>query len=243
MNKEKTIKKTSEALDKIFYSYTHLSLGGKTVGAPYWMNKLKTGIFGPYGGKGRPEDLVKTTKEAAKKGGLALENMSAEEILSLMKRKKIGVDCSGFVFWMLDGLDKEKGGNGIADDIPGSSGKFQASRADVKMLTDEKVSLTLNKVKDIVPGDMIRLRGGKHLAVVISITTNENGKLKEIEYAHSSCLSKEKGVHLQKIKVLDEDKNIGEQDWPEKTSKKGNYKNAYFMPEKGDGVKRLKIWS
>ncbi|RJR26080.1 hypothetical protein C4578_00065 [Candidatus Microgenomates bacterium] len=242
MEKENNNKETSEALIKTLESYSKLSLGGKTVRAPYWMNKLKLGIFGPFGGKGRPEDLISSVKTEAEKKGIKLEKLSEEEILSFMKRKKIGVDCSGFVFWMLDSLDRERGGNGIADDIPGSKGKFLSSRANAQMLTSKEVVVPVEKVKDIKPGDVIRLRGGQHLAVVVSVTKN-GGKVIEVEYAHSSFLSKEKGVHLQRIEVTDEDKGIGEQIWLEQTDKGENYKEAYFMPEKGDGVKRLKIWS
>lgn len=235
-------RETSQALDKTYESYSRLFVGKKEIRSPYWLNKLSRGVLGPFGGKGRAEDLTKATQEAAIREGFDLSKMSAQEILSFMRKKRIGVDCSGFVFWMLDSFDKEKGGNGIIDDIPGISGKFPASRANVETLTRKEISIPVEKVKNIKLGDMIRLRAGRHIAIITAITRNKEGKIVEIEYAHSSLFSREKGVHKNIIKIFDEEKDIGFQDWLEQAEKLESYKKHY-LPQKGDGVRRLKIWS
>lgn len=227
---------TSQALQKLFAKYTHLPLGGKEISCPYWRNDLKRGIFGPGGGKGRPEEIVEITEQEAKKEGLDLGKMNEEEIISFMEKSRIGIDCSGFVFWMMDVLDKEKGGNGITDDIPGCQGKFLC-RANVKMLTSEEVTLPIEKVKDIRVGDIIRLHGGKHVTIVIRVT-----RVREIEYAHSSGLTETSGVHSGRIIINDPEQGLEKQSWQEKTDKGENYGHKYYLTTLGDGVKRLKIW-
>lgn len=227
---------TSQALQKLFAKYTHLPLGGKEISCPYWRNDLKRGIFGPGGGKGRPKEIVEITEQEAKKEGLDLGKMNEEEIISFMEKSRIGIDCSGFVFWMMDVLDKEKGGNGITDDIPGCQGKFLC-RANVKMLTSEEVTLPIEKVKDIRVGDIIRLHGGKHVTIVIRVT-----RVREIEYAHSSGLTETSGVHSGRIIINDPEQGLEKQSWQEKTDKGENYGHKYYLTTLGDGVKRLKIW-
>jgi len=246
-------RETSPALQKLFAKYTHLPLGRKKIRCPYWMNNLKRGIFGPGGGKGKPEEIVEITERKAKKANLDLGKMTEEEIISFMEKSRIGIDCSGFVFWMMDVFDKEKGGNGITDDIPGCQGKFLC-RANVKMLTGEEVTLPIEKVKDIKVGDIIRLHGGKHVTMVIRVIRDQLkispdgagqalGKIREIEYAHSSGLTETSGVHSGRIIINDPDFGLEKQTWQEKTDEGENYGHKYYLATFGDGVKRLKIWA
>jgi len=231
----------SKSLDKLFYEYTHLALGGQEITCPYWMNNLKLGIFGPNGGKGTPKEIVEATEEEAKKAGLNLNELSVDEITAFMKSKKIGVDCSGFVFWMLDSLDKEKGGNGIADDVPGSHGRFLPSRANVAMLTDEKLSCPV-EIKEVMSGDVIRLDKGRHVAIVTKVV-REGGMVKEVEYAHSSSRTVTPGVHKDKILIVDQTKGLREQEWNELAKSGQNYGQTYLFSDMGDGLKRLRFWS
>lgn len=219
---------TSPALQECYYRYTHLSLGGKEIACPYWVNIIRLGIWGPGGGKGTPEEITNITKEEASKAGIDLNSLSERDILTFMRTKRIGVDCSGFVFWMLDALDYEKGGNGIADDIPGSQGKFTGPRANVRMLTDSGVCVDIEKIKEAKVGDIIRLMGSKHIAIVLSLDD------KEIIYAHSSGKTEVTGVHLGRIEIIDSQSGLERQVWEE---------NIPFLPGKGDGIKRLKIWA
>ena len=233
---------TNKALKDLFYEYTHLSLGGKEIVCPYWMNKLGKVVFGPGGGKGKPKEIIEFTKTEAENKKIDLGKLTADEIISFMKKNRIGIDCSGFVFWLLDALDLEKGGNGISDDIPGSQGKFIKTRASAKMLTNDEVSFSIEQAGQIQPGDMLRFRGGNHLAVVLS-TVKENNQIKEIVYGHSSsnAYSEQSGVHEGKILIINPKLSLRQQKWEEKTNNNSSYAQNIW-PNKGDGVKRLKIW-
>ena len=233
---------TSESLDKLFYKYTHLPLGGKEIVCPYWINNLKAGVFGPYGGKGTPREIVEATKSEAEKIGLDLSKLSKEEILAFMKSKRIGMDCSGFVFWMLDALDREKGGDGIANDIL-SGDRLLPSRANVATLTNEG-AVSAVELKDVRVGDMIRLDKGKHVAIVMRVVRDlgDMGEVREVEYAHSSARTKILGVHAEKIKIKDQTRGLEKQQWNEIAYEGKNYGETYCLSLAGDGLKRLKTW-
>lgn len=234
---------TSKALQDLFYQYTHLPLGGKEIVCPYWMNKLDRKIYGPGGGKGRPEEIVRFTEIEAKRQNVDLKQLSEGEISGFMKTNRIGVDCSGFAFWVLDALDVEKGGNGIDDDIPGSKGNKVKANANVKMLTDDSICKFIDETGKIRPGDMLRFRGGKHMAIVISLVFDSSEKIREIIYAHSSseAYGKTTGVHQSKILVVNQKLGLRQQKWLEQTCSGSSY-SQYIWPEKGDGIKRLLIW-
>ena len=239
MSNDLTIQ-TCKSLQDMFYSYTHLKIGKKEIVCPYWMNNSEKGIYGPAGGKGTPEEIVEATLEQALAGNINLESLDKEAIVLFMKAKKIGVDCSGFVFWMLNSLDLEKGGNGIADDIPGSKGVLLKARASVLMLTDDNISFPI-KLPEVMIGDMLRLRQGRHVDVVHKIA-REGKDVKEIWYAHSSSITKVTGVHEARITIADQNKEIGDQVWEEQTADGLSYKAESFFAEEKDGLRRLKIW-
>lgn len=230
---------SSKALKKLFYQYTHLPLGGKEIRCPYWMNELRLGIVGPGGGKGRPEDIVRSTREKAREAGLVLTKMSEKEILALMKRERIGVDCSGFAFWLLDALDRENGGKGLLKALP-ATGRFPASLANVKLLTSAKYARPVS-LADIKVGDMLRLRAGRHIAVIFRLKYDEKKLLFEIDYAHSSVATKTTGVHLGTI-VIKVPGGLEKQEWLEENKKGQNYGQTSFRPERGDGLYRLRLW-
>jgi hypothetical protein len=233
----------SPAIEALLFQYIHLPLGGKKIRCPYWMDKNKKGIVGPFGGKGTPEQIVEATLMAAKKKGINLSVLSPSQIKAFMKKSRIGIDCSGLVFNLLDALDREKNGNGLADDIPGARGKLLV-RASVKMLTDNKVALSVKKASEIQVGDMIRMNGRryvKHVAVIVRIKKDAKGRIKEITYAHSSPRTMIKGVHLGKIRVKNEAGGLEDQEWLEKTREGENYGKFVFSALRGDGIRRLKI--
>lgn len=232
---------SSRALQEMFYKYTHLPIGEKEIRCPYWRNRLPLGITGPFSGKGRSEQIIEATRLAAKKATVDLYQMSEEEILAFMKRKKIGVDCSGFVFWMLNALDKERGGRGIADFIPRFPGTLAERQASADKLTSKQLSFPVEKINEIQMGDMIRLHGGRHIAIVLRIV-RDSGKTREIEYAHSSERTTMQGVHSALIRITNLEGGLADQEWEEILPNGGSYKQM-LLSSQGDGLKRLKIWT
>ncbi|EKD58117.1 MAG: hypothetical protein ACD_57C00026G0003 [uncultured bacterium] len=92
-------------------------------------------------------------------------------------------------------------------------------------------------LKDIGVGDLIRNRGGRHVLFVVESNNNS------LTYVHSSTmLTKETGVHLGTIKIVDWEKGLEGQIWLEKTSDGENFGKKYFNPSNGDSIKRFNWW-
>jgi len=232
----------SKGLEKLYYDYTHLSLGGKKIRCPYWSNRQRILLSGPYKGKGTPLQITRATNKAAKDYKVDLNQLTPAEIRKFMEHHRIGVDCSGFVFHMADALDRERGGQGIWKKVEGVRGKG-VNRVNAFCLTNKKNSLTIRKVGQIQVGDFIRFNGGRHIAIVTRIKREKKGPPIEVTYAHSGRLSSITGVHLAKFLVEDPEKDLNKQNWFEKTRKGYDFLATSFSEKEGDGIKRLKIWA
>ena len=181
----------SLAIEKFLDQYLHLRIAGKKVRCPYWKDRFKEEIWGPFGGKGKPYQIIGATLKIAREQKISLDKLTLLQIRRFMKKNRIGIDCSGLAYWLLDALDREKGGDGLEDDIPNAQGRFLI-RADVRMLTNDKVSAPIKKIPKIQVGDMIKLHKGKHIAVIIRIKKVRYA-IKELIYAHSSNVTRTEG--------------------------------------------------
>lgn len=209
---------------------------GKKVIIPYWMNKFEKEINGPYGGKGTPTEILEATLKAAKEQNMNLDKMSRVAINLFMKKNRIGLDCSGFAYQVLDFLDHDRGGDGLENTIVSVNGQG-IRKVNADALTNNTNSTPLDDFSEIQEGDTIRLNGGKHIAFVVSAKDNE------IIYAHISAMTKIEGPHMAKIKIIDSEKGLEEQEWEELAKDGTNYGELYFRPNLGDGLRRLKIWA
>jgi len=235
-----TVIEESSALRSLLNEYISLPLGGKKIRCPYWVNRIRLGRIGPYGGKGTPTQIIEASNNCAKKEKVNFDILSEKEIINFLVKNRIGIDCSGFVFWMLDVLDKEKGGNGMLGKIPNSQGRFLQARTNTKTLFREDVTRPVLKINEIKIGDLIRLRGGTHVAIIISIERNKN--VDKIVYTHSSSLTAINGVHEASINIVDINLPLGKQIWSENAKNNNNYGKESFWEDKGDGVRRLCAW-
>lgn len=232
----------SKVLEKLYYEYTHLPLGGKLVRCPYWSNRQRILLSGPFKGKGMPNQITGATLRAADKLKIDLQKLSSGGIRKFMEHHRIGIDCSGFVYHMANALDKERGGGGIIEKVEGVLGNGPR-RVNAFCLTNEKNSQTVKRIKDVRVGDFIRFRDGKHIAIVLRVKRDKKEVPREIVYAHSGRVSGITGVHTGKIFITDPVADIGEQKWLEKNRKGYEYKKTAYLHLKGDGIKRLNVWS
>lgn len=109
--------------------YQNLNIHGRLVNTPYMINRIerdwvemmrRAGIpsdrirevteefhnkqvdYGWYRGKGTPEEIVDATIKISRSMGFPLEGASDNLISSFMQQCGLGVDCSGFVYNVLD---------------------------------------------------------------------------------------------------------------------------------------------
>ena len=145
------------------------------------------------------------------KEGLKWENLSEEEIYLLRKRNKIGIDCSGFVYRLLDKIDQLKGNSGILFKVLGVDrpyGVMGVRALSAREIAHEQNSVPVEDIKNIETSDVIRMDGGSHIMLIVE----NNGK--EIVYVHSKG-SEAQGIQYQKIVITDQNRSIKEQDWQE----------------------------
>lgn len=193
---------------QVIEHYEALELGGKTVATPYFNNKrsgaraaLRVTI-----GKGSPPEIEEEAQLLALKERRHLESMSRDELRVFLKDHNLGVDCSGFVFHVLnaqtDGVLAKK------MHVPGSVlrrliGKLRTvENASVKAFADEKNSRPI-ELNDVQAGDIITMLGTgndhtlDHVLLIDTIErTNEDLVL---HYTHS-LIWNSLGIHQAGIK-------------------------------------------
>lgn len=206
-----------------------LPLGGKKVPTPYRRNEI--GSFqkpGPeFQGKSSPQVLTKTAQKLAKEQNYDLHQASVEEIRAFMKENKLGIDCSGFAYRILNYLVQKVKGKLLT-----GFGLPHVGRTNVAKLTSDEFTKPVHYIHQIQPGDIIKLNGGENIPHCM-VVLEKNGK--EITYAHSSSESKQDGVNLGKIKVIDPQKPLSDQVWLEK------FNHMEYNEKNGDGIRRLKF--
>ena len=222
----------SPSLKKYISSYRQMDLGVLKVACPYWMNKIKDGfvvLLGKFNGKGESEEIKEVLKRAINESKLNIEITQAN-VFKIAKRERIGIDCSGLVYRLIDHALKQFDKR-LDQVFPGGINKTNA-----RTLTGKKFNLEILNASAIRPLDTIRMMGGKHILLVIE----NDGKY--ITYIHSSNRStKDRGVHLGKIEIINPNDNLDKQKWLEKTPSHENFGQKYFHLEKGDGIRRLKV--
>jgi hypothetical protein len=210
----------SKILNEAYQKFL-LPIGEKLIPTPYRENDR--GGFQDadpeFQGKSSPEVLIRTTKKLAKKQNFNLEKASVDQIRDFMIKNKLGIDCSGFIYRVLNYLTQEIKGEALT-----SLGFEHVGRTNVRKLTSDEMSIPVSSFKDAQPGDLIHLRwreDPKRLHAVI-VLSNENGI---ITYAHSSEVTTPDGVHIATMKAsLPED-----------------LKAFLYNKKAGDGIRRLKI--
>lgn len=195
-----------------------MKVKGVVINCPYWMNKIRFGeVVRGYGNGKADANAIKAKLE---------ETFDGSDLYKLAKRQRIGIDCSGFVYRVLNFLILS-----LDEIFPGGIHKTNAAR-----LTDSKYSVLINQIDNIKPGDMIRMRNGSHIGVIIE------KDLQKIVYAHSSSsrYTVVQGVHLGEIEIVDRKLPLENQIWKEKLRDGSGIKSLYFRPKRGDGIYRLK---
>lgn len=189
------------------------------------------------GGKMTPEeiDIINVNNNASQDIGLGQYPQSS------------GVDCSGFAWMCLENISSDLlriSRENFAGQIAGvkdEAGKTQhgITRTNADVLTSAENCLDVTSVWAILPGDLIRTSGGKHVIVVIEKDGNT------INCAHSSDLTNINGPHEFAIEIISPDKDIFHQYWkefPAVTTGLNTFMDLIWSNMKpGDGIKRTKL--
>jgi hypothetical protein len=210
----------------------------------------RTTRYSHFAAKGTPEQIRQTLCAAAKTKGFDLRNHSPAEITQFMLEEGIGIDCSGFVYNVLEKYLREARGIELSKHLlrfPGIIGhieRFLLQRNRVRRINAITLSGSLNatpvdKVRDIRPGDMIFMSYAngtdKHVALIIEVNR------KQITYTHVNERVQNQYPHYATIDIVDGEKGLEAQRWNEKTFDGKNYGEVSFSPARGNLVSRLNI--
>ena len=202
---------------------------------PLWYSGSWVKIRGLLNGKG---DARQIREEMIKRINKLPTNtiwQDSQFLQKLAKRERIGLDCSGFAFHFLNELVQLKYRNCQLSNLSQIfTGGLNRTNADT--LTSLDYCASVPKISGCRLGDLIRMMRGKHVLVVVDIADST------LTYAHSARTTKEQGVHLGIIKIIDKNGGLEKQEWLEQTRKEENFGKKHFHPERGDGVFRLKIF-
>ncbi len=179
----------SKILNKAYQQFI-LDVEGKKVAIPYRIN-IPPVEHPARQGKSSPEVILNQLKEDAENEGFDLKTATVEEIRQFMEDHKLGIDCSGFAYRMIEILCEELGMGNLQE-----NGFDHVGRTNVNALTSPEHAIRIDGFKSAHPGDLIKLVGNDptpHILLVIEV--RDQGIL----YAHSSDGTEIKGVHMERI--------------------------------------------
>lgn len=216
-----------------------MDVEGLVVNCPYWVNKIKEGkvvLRGYLDGKGKADEIRQELMKRIQKEANTNFQLTPEYIQKFAKRERIGIDCSGLAYRVLEELVRLKYAN---CNLLNLSEVFEGgiNRTNTNTLILRDYCLKVDKISDIRLGDLIRMMNGRHVAVVLEV------KKSQITYVHSSHLTKIQGVHFGTIEIKNLNKSLKHQQWLEQTRRGDNFGKKYFHEGNGDGVYRLKIFT
>ena len=243
-----------EAAEQVFYEFSHLPIGQNSVVCPYHMNirKERVGLRALVG-KGDPGEIVKEVKVWAKLKDFDLEKATVEQIRQFMIDRSIGIDCSGFVYYVLGFWLKSAHQNRLKNYLifpnQGLLGWLRRTLRPIEniganMLTGLDNCERITNLNKVQPGDLIRAKGkvrNSHHVMIVSKVLLVEKKVTEIEYVHATRhYADHNGIRTGKILIKNPGKPLQDQDWTE-IEKGRNYTLEDFLIDVEDnGVRRLK---
>mgnify|MGYP001581579610 FL=1 len=194
-----------------------LSLGGKKIPTPYRINIPYQSDRKKYG-KSDPDTLTTDTRRLVVERNFDLNKATEQEIRSFMEKNMLGIDCSGFVYHLLDYLLRHTNKGGMEN-----IGFPPAQRTNVWLLTSKEFTIPVDDLTHALAGDLIKLNSGQDLLHCLIVLDHQNSM---ITYTHSSRFNKPSGIQIGKIT---------EGKFPD------DLQVFSYNPNKGDGIRRLKM--
>jgi len=171
---------------EVIKNYLHLPFSGQNISCPYFNNRrarLRGGLRALIG-KGSPEDIVEEATIISLREKINFNKLTDEELKKFLIDKKIGIDCSGLVYHILDAELKAKGLGNLQKILKRPWFKNPIRKLLIKLRPIENTGVgTFNhevnsfevKLSEIQPGDLIIIIGAgikqdyNHILLVSSV--------------------------------------------------------------------------
>jgi hypothetical protein len=250
---------STRALD-VIDQYLNFKVGTAVCSVPYFNNKTvkARASLAVNGGKGSPKEIFEEVEALLVKAHAATDSVTADSLRKLLTDNNIGIDCSGFAYYVLN-AESEEAGKGTLDkhlsfvQATGFFGRIISSLHPVKnsgviTFADNKNSQTL-PLTDIKPGNIITMLSDvegneRNHILVIHQVEYQNFIPYKIHYSHAVAYPEDgiygTGIKQGTIEISDIHKPITEQIWIE-NGKQGEANRIFVRAQKSKTeVRRLK---
>lgn len=210
------------ALDIVTH-YSKLTIGGKQVTAPYFMNTPGRKGRRVRVGKGTPHELERETTRLARKYNFDLATATPEQIREFMITHRLGIDCSGLVAWVSHELVKLHTGRPLWQHMQFTGHPLRAGirkrlrpieNLSARLLTDSRNAITISDLTGVRPGDIIRTLNGNHVLLVTEVGYDAQSRPVYLAYVNSTEYDgTEYGVRFGIIHIVDHTGHILQQEW------------------------------
>ncbi|HAT03242.1 MAG TPA: hypothetical protein DCS29_00485 [Candidatus Magasanikbacteria bacterium] len=223
-----TIKQLSQPTLQLINQFLHLTFNGKRVRTPYFNNR-RSGTRGALRvsiGKGNVNDIKEELKILSLREKIDLRELDEQTITEFIVDHKIGIDCSGLVYYILDEELKSQHKNHLKTYLKFPDAKNPLRKlliklrpvenCNVKTLAYEINSAEIN-LNNIQAGDMIIMMnaGARHDYNHVMVITHIDDTT--IHYVHSFQYPEDglynHGVREETITIINTSKSITEQQW------------------------------
>ena len=169
-----------------------------------------------YSGKGSPQEIEDELRIIEKLENVDFSGMQESEIRDIMRKRKLGIECSGFIVRVLDAWTKEfykKPVYSLLNFKKSGLGRLYSklrpfTHVDVETLVLPKNAREVEDVQSIAPGDIIRFNTTIDHAIIVTATERDDSSvLRKIHYAHSVLEDSGEGVKSGLIEVSGTNKN------------------------------------
>ncbi len=244
----------SQSALQTIQNYLQLPFSGHNINCPYFNNRrvrLRGGLRALIG-KGSPKNIVEEITIISLREKIDLNKLTDQELKKFLINNKIGIDCSGLVYHILDAEMKAQNKGSLHKILKRPWFKNPIRKLLVKLRPIENTGVgTFNhpvnseeiNLKDVQPGDMIIIMGAgtkqdyNHILLVHEV---ESVIVTPpiIHYTHSFQYPTDgqynHGVRQESITITDLNKSLLEQNWSEPQIK------DYAKTAKEIKIKRLK---
>ena len=253
----------SKSAEQVVHDFLNIEIGKTTFACPYFNNrrsKKRAGLRVLIG-KGSPTDIAEEVELLGLREKTPIKKLQKKDLLAFLVDHNIGIDCSGFAFYVLAAEVKEKTGKPLAKKLRFPYAGFlrkpltrlrPVENAGVKTLVHEKNAAPV-KIADIAPGDLIYMLSGTSVGspdhvLVVEKVWKDDGELQKVQYTHSLRWSTDAptghGVRRGTIEFDGKKKGLEHQTWKEQ-AKTGTENETLkrYLDAKDAGLVRLRLLS
>jgi len=228
-------KTLTQKANKLIDGYEHFHIGNAITSVPYFNNKTIGAKFGERTrvGKGSPADIQDELEVILVKNHIVTHTLTSESLKKILVDHNLGIDCSAFVYHVLDAECKERGQGHLNRRMIFKSGKNPVTKmwaylrpvqnCNVKTFASNNNSRVI-AINDVKPGDFVSMiretdANERNHILLIHEVIYENDQPKIIHYTHAIAYSEEgpygSGIKQGKISIMYPGESLTKQIWTE----------------------------